>query len=69
MKALLEQSGTSFLMLNADEPDVRELLQEATSTRLRGFSRMMPATPNDDISNRNIDRRIHMKYVPTNCIY
>lgn len=32
---LLQGSGEKYLMLNADEPDVRELLQDATSTRLR----------------------------------
>jgi len=35
IKAVLEQSDQNYLMLNADEPDVRELLQEVTSTRLK----------------------------------
>ena len=35
VKAVLDQSGEKYLMLNADEPDVRELLEEVTSTRLR----------------------------------
>ena len=35
MKILLEQSGEKHLLLNADEPDVRELLNGVTSTRLR----------------------------------
>src|SRR6056297_2298147 len=35
IEAVLERSGESYLMLNADEPDVRELLQDATSTRLK----------------------------------
>lgn len=35
VKAVLEASDEKYLLLNADEPDVRELLQEVTSTRLR----------------------------------
>jgi len=35
MKILLEQSGEKHLLLNADEPDVRELLNGVTSTRLQ----------------------------------
>ncbi len=35
IKAILDQSNEKYLMLNADEPDVRELLREVTSTRLR----------------------------------
>jgi len=35
IKAVLERSGESYLMLNADEPDVRELLQDVASTRLK----------------------------------
>jgi len=35
IEEVLELSGESYLMLNADEPDVRELLQDATSTRLK----------------------------------
>ena len=35
IKAVLEQSGEKYLLLNADEPDVRELLDNPTSTRLR----------------------------------
>ena len=35
IEAVLELSGESYLMLNADEPDVRELLQNVTSTRLK----------------------------------
>ncbi|TVR00327.1 MAG: ATP-binding protein [Desulfovibrionales bacterium] len=35
IKKVLENSGKSFLLLNADEPDVRELLDSPTSTRLR----------------------------------
>ncbi len=35
IKALLAESKQDYLLLNADEPDVRDLLSEATSTRLR----------------------------------
>jgi predicted AAA+ superfamily ATPase len=35
IKALLESLGQPYLLLNADEPDVRELLDNPTSTRLR----------------------------------
>jgi predicted AAA+ superfamily ATPase len=35
IKALLEKTGERYLMLNADEPDVRELFSGATSTRLK----------------------------------
>ena len=35
IKALLEKTGEKYLLLNADEPDVRELFLGATSTRLK----------------------------------
>ena len=35
IKAVLEHSGEKYLLLNADEPDVRDLLDHPTSTRLR----------------------------------
>jgi predicted AAA+ superfamily ATPase len=35
IKAVLENTGQPYLLLNADEPDVRELLDNPTSTRLR----------------------------------
>ncbi len=35
IKALLARTGLPYLLLNADEPDVRELLDNPTSTRLR----------------------------------
>jgi uncharacterized protein len=35
VNALLEKTGEKYLLLNADEPDVRELFQGATSTRLK----------------------------------
>ncbi len=37
IKAVLGRSEEKHLMVNADEPDVRELLQDATSTRLRAI--------------------------------
>jgi len=37
IKEVLRIADVKYLTLNADEPDVRDLLQEATSTRLRTF--------------------------------
>jgi len=37
VKKVLQQTRKSYLLLNADEPDVRELLNAATSTRLRNI--------------------------------
>ena len=37
IQALLDRTDEKHLTLNADEPDVRELLQDATSTRLRAI--------------------------------
>jgi len=37
VKKVLQQTGESYLLLNADEPDVRELLDAPTSTRLRNI--------------------------------
>lgn len=34
IESIFRQSSEPFLFLNADEPDVRDLLEDATSTRL-----------------------------------
>lgn len=67
VKAILERSGEKCLMLNADEPDVRELLQEATSTRLRtiiGENRIVCIDEAQRIANIGLTLKLMTDQIP-----
>lgn len=67
IKAVLEQSGQKYLLLNADEPDVRELLANPTSTRLRtiiGDHRIFCVDEAQRISNIEITLKLITDQIP-----
>ncbi|MFO7761560.1 MAG: ATP-binding protein [Desulfobia sp.] len=67
IKEVLERSGEKYLMLNADEPDVRELLQEVTSTRLRaiiGENRIVCIDEAQRIANIGITLKLLTDQIP-----
>ena len=67
IQAILERSGEKHLMLNADEPDVRELLQEATSTRLRtiiGVHRIVCVDEAQRIPNIGLTLKLMTDQIP-----
>ena len=67
IQAILERSGEKHLMLNADEPDVRELLQDATSTRLRtiiGVHRIVCVDEAQRIPNIGLTLKLMTDQIP-----
>ena len=67
IQTILERSGEKHLMLNADEPDVRELLQEATSTRLRtiiGVHRIVCVDEAQRIPNIGLTLKLMTDQIP-----
>ncbi|MEF8943610.1 MAG: ATP-binding protein [Desulfohalobiaceae bacterium] len=64
---VLERSGEKYLMLNADEPDVRELLEEASSARLRtiiGNSRLVCIDEAQRIPNIGLTLKLLTDQIP-----
>ncbi|MFO7686724.1 MAG: ATP-binding protein [Desulfobacterales bacterium] len=67
IKALLERSGQPFLLLNADEPDVRELLNHPTSTRLRtiiGTHKVLCVDEAQRIANIGLTLKLVIDQIP-----
>ena len=64
---VLERSGEKYLVLNADEPDVRELLEGATSARLRtivGNSRIVCIDEAQRIPNIGLTLKLLTDQIP-----
>jgi len=64
---VLEGTGEKYLMLNADEPDVRELLEGATSARLRtiiGDSRIVCIDEAQRIHNIGLTLKLLTDQIP-----
>ncbi len=64
---VLERSGEKYLLLNADEPDVRELLEGATSARLRtivGNSRIVCIDEAQRIPNIGLTLKLLTDQIP-----
>jgi AAA+ ATPase superfamily predicted ATPase len=53
VNAILEKTGEKYLLLNADEPDVRELFPGATSTRSSSFD--LNAGINEPLTGRKFE--------------
>jgi hypothetical protein len=67
IREVLEDSGEKYLLLNADEPDVRELLEQATSARLRtiiGNSRIVCIDEAQRIPNIGLTLKILTDQIP-----
>ena len=67
IKEVLENSGEKYLILNADEPDVRELLEKASSARLRtiiGDSRIVCIDEAQRIPNIGLTLKILTDQIP-----
>jgi predicted AAA+ superfamily ATPase len=67
VKAVLDQSREKYLMLNADEPDVRELLEDVTSTRLRtmiGNNRIVCIDEAQRIANIGLTLKLITDQIP-----
>jgi len=67
VNALLEKTGEKYQLLNADEPDVRELFQGATSTRLKriiGDNRILCIDEAQRISDIGITLKLIIDQIP-----
>ncbi len=67
IKRILESSGKKYLLLNADEPDVRELLQDVTSIRLRsivGQNRIVCIDEAQRIKNIGLTLKLFTDQIP-----
>ena len=67
VQALLARSGKPFLLLNADEPDVRELLDNPTSTRLRhiiGDHRILCIDEAQRVANIGLTLKLVIDQIP-----